>query len=94
MAVDALFAQQERLTPQLVESEVRTRLGIIDFAREYTRLIPDVKRDVADGGALRVQFTPTYYVNGVKAQGPEGGWIAAEYLDYAIKYELKKAETK
>lgn len=86
-----LFSNQETLTPQAVEAQARGMLGVIDFSREYGRFLPDIKRDAADGAALNVQYTPTYYVNGVKAQANEGAWLPAEYFDYAIQYELRKA---
>jgi len=86
-----LFSNQETLTPQAVEAQARGMLGVVDFGREYGRFLPDIKRDAADGAALNVQYTPTYYVNGVKAQANEGAWLPAEYFDYAIQYELRKA---
>jgi uncharacterized membrane protein/protein-disulfide isomerase len=89
--VQWLFANQEMLTPSSVEAQVKTMLGITDFSREYDRLLPDIKRDAADGAALNVQYTPTYYINGVKAQANEGSWLPAEYFDYAIQFELRKA---
>ena len=85
-----LFSNQETLTPDTVTAQVKKILGA-DLAKEYPALLPDIKRDAADGGALQVQFTPTYYVNGVKAQVDGGGWLQPDYFDYAIKYELKKA---
>jgi hypothetical protein len=88
-----LFGNQEALTPQSVEAQVRSMLGITDFATQYERLLPAIKRDVADGVALHIDATPTYYVNGVKAQtpAPEKAFLAADYFDYAIRYELRKA---
>jgi uncharacterized membrane protein len=92
--VDFLFARQESLTPQSVEAQVKTTLGVTDFAREYARLLPDIKRDAADGGALQVRFTPTYYVNGVKAQTDNGNFLVPQYFEWAVNYELKKAGGK
>jgi protein-disulfide isomerase len=89
--VDWLLSHQESLTPQSVEAEVKSRLGITDFASEYARVLPDIKRDAADGGALHVAYTPTYYINGVKAQYPGGGFLVVQHLEYALRYELKKA---
>ena len=89
--IASLFAHQETLNPQTVQAQVKDVLGITDFSREYARVLPDIKRDAADGGALRIQYTPTYYVNGVKAQTPNGSWLPVQYFDYAIQYELKKA---
>lgn len=92
--IDWLFSHQESLTPQSVAAQVKTLLPSADFAREYTRWLPDIRRDAADGGALKIQWTPTYYVNGVKAQTPDGNWIVAQYFEYAIKYEIKHAGGK
>jgi uncharacterized membrane protein/protein-disulfide isomerase len=89
--VQWLFANQETLTPSVVEAQTKSMLGVADFGREYDRLLPDIKRDAADGAALNVQYTPTYYIDGVKAQANEGAWLPAEYFDYAIQYELRKA---
>ena len=89
-----LFGRQETLTPQMVEAEVKQRFGISDFGAEYDRALPAIKRDVADGAALHIQYTPTYYVNGVKAQTPEGGYILPQYFDWALQYELAHADSK
>jgi protein-disulfide isomerase len=89
--IDWLFAHQEELTPESVQAQARTLLGVSDFAAEYARVLPDVKRDAAQGEALRVGFTPTYYINGVKAQLPGGGWFGVEQFELAIQYELKRA---
>lgn len=92
--VEWLFGRQESLTPQSVEAQAKGMLGVTDFAKEYARLLPDIKRDAADGGALQVRFTPTYYVNGVKAQTDNGNWIVPQYFEWAINYELRKADGK
>jgi len=92
--IDWLFANQETLTPQTVAAKAKEMLGVADFAREYARVLPDIKRDAADGGALNVAYRPTFYINGVKAQGPEGGWLSTQNLEFAIRYEIKKAGGK
>jgi uncharacterized membrane protein/protein-disulfide isomerase len=89
--IEWLFSHQESLTPQSVEEEAKTLLGVTDFAREYARFLPDIKRDAADGAALQVAYTPTYYINGVKAQYSGGGWLLVPHLEFALQYELKKA---
>jgi protein-disulfide isomerase len=85
--------QQQQRTPDMVRAQVEKLLGIKDFAREYAARLPDIKRDVADGGALRVNQTPTYFVNGVRAQTADG-WLPAHYFGLAIKLELQKASGK
>jgi uncharacterized membrane protein/protein-disulfide isomerase len=85
--------QQQQRTPDMVRAQVEKLLGIKDFAREYAARLPDIKRDVADGGALRVNQTPTYFINGVRAQTADG-WLPAHYFGLAIKLELEKASGK
>ncbi len=43
---------QVRRTPDMVKAQVKQLLGVKDFDREYAARLPDIKRDVADGGAL------------------------------------------
>ena len=64
--VEWLFGHQESSTPQSVDAQAKSMLGLTDFGKEYARLLPDIKRDAADGGAC-ARFTPTYYVNGAGA---------------------------
>jgi uncharacterized membrane protein/protein-disulfide isomerase len=85
--------QQMSRTPDMVKSELAKLAGIQDFDRQYAARLPDIKRDVADGGALRVSQTPTYFVNGIRAQ-TEQGWLPAHYFALAIKLELDKASGK
>src|SRR3970282_1769709 len=44
-------------------------LGVTDFDREYALKLPDIRRDIADGVALRINSTPTYFINGVRVGG-------------------------
>ncbi len=92
--VDWVFTNQATLTPQSVEGAARTLLGVTDFPAQYARVLPDIKRDVADGISVHVDVTPTYFVNGVRAMTPTKAFLAPEYLDWAIQYEIKKAEGK
>ena len=95
--VDWMFGMpnevQVRRTPDMVKAQVAQLLGVKDFDREYAARLPDIKRDVADGGALRVSQTPTYFVNGIRAQTAEG-WLPPHYFALAIKLELEKASSK
>ena len=86
--IDWLFANLVTLTPQSVETEVVRRLGITSFPSEYARLLPAIQRDIADASALRVDETPTYYVNGRLARTPGAAYLDPRDLDWAIQYEL------
>jgi protein-disulfide isomerase len=70
-----------------------------DFEREFAVRLAAVRQDVADGNALKVQVTPTYFVNGVRTttlidpQTRQGGEnLPVVYMDAAIRFELKKAK--
>jgi protein-disulfide isomerase len=49
----------------------------------------DIQQDIADGAALQIAGTPTYFINGVRI--PSARLIAPEYFDLAIQLELKRA---
>jgi hypothetical protein len=40
--------------------------------------------------ALRISSTPTYFINGARASGPDNSMFALHYVELAIQYELKK----
>jgi uncharacterized membrane protein/protein-disulfide isomerase len=90
--IDWLFSvpNQQGLTVASVRAEAEKRLGVKDFDQEYAAKLPDIQRDVADGGALRVTSTPTYFINGVRAE-TEDGWLPAHLFELAIRLELEKA---
>ena len=64
-------------------------LGVTDFDREYALKLPEIRSDVADGGVLKVEGTPTYFINGVRL--PSG--MRPEYFEMAIDIEMQKAGT-
>jgi uncharacterized membrane protein/protein-disulfide isomerase len=82
-----LFANLPTTAAGIREQVART-LGITDFDGEYARKLPDVKRDIADGGALNIQATPTYFINGVRI--PVNNLLPPEYFELAIQLELAK----
>jgi protein-disulfide isomerase len=59
------------------------------FDREAAARMPAVKKDIADGAALEVQATPTYFINGVRL--PTTSMLAPEYFELAIELEIKRA---
>jgi uncharacterized membrane protein/protein-disulfide isomerase len=98
--IEWLFAEQQKLIeasmrgtgPEQIKTKASEMLGVTaaDFDREYGVKLEAIRRDVADGGVLRVQSTPTYYINGVRAVA-NNTFLPPEYFDLAIKLELQKA---
>jgi uncharacterized membrane protein/protein-disulfide isomerase len=99
-----LFTNQQRLGesshsgPDAI-NEIRAEAvqlagGGVDFDREYADKIADVRRDVTDGSLLNVIATPTYFINGVRATDQNGYNLPAQYIDLAIKLELKRAAAR
>jgi protein-disulfide isomerase len=79
-----LFANQGT-TPAAVRDAAQRIAGVTNFDAEYARVLPEIRRDVADGGVLRINSTPTYFINGVRLGEP----IRPEYFELAINLELK-----
>lgn len=75
--------------PEVVRAAAQKILGITDFEREYAAKLSGIRSDVADGGVLNINGTPTYFINGVRLPGT----IRPEYFEMAIDIELKKAGT-
>jgi protein-disulfide isomerase len=69
-------------------------LGVTDFEAEYAKKLPEIRKDVADGGALGVPSTPTFYINGVHAADGNGNFLPAQYFDLALKLEIAKGTSK
>jgi uncharacterized membrane protein/protein-disulfide isomerase len=82
-----LYSHQPGLTPDGVRQAVRDIAGVTDFDRQYERVLRLVKQDAELGNRLRVEGTPTFFINGVRIDGG----LRADYLDAAIAHELKKA---
>lgn len=70
-----------------LRSAAQRILGVTDFEREYARKLPDIRRDIADGGVLSISSTPTYFINGVRLPGG----MTSEYFELAITLEIEKA---
>ena len=81
-----IYANQGKTTQALREAAAKI-LGVTDFDKEYALKLPEIRRDVADGGVLRIESTPTYFINGVRLPG----LIATEYFELAINLELNRA---
>jgi uncharacterized membrane protein/protein-disulfide isomerase len=83
-----LYANQGA-RPEAVRDAAQKMLGVTDFDREYAANLAGIRADVADGGVLNINGTPTYFINGVRLPGA----IRPEYFEMAIDIELKKAGT-
>ena len=82
-----LYANQLTLTPASVRAAAEKILGVTDFDREYNLKLPDIRRDIADGGALSIKSTPTLFINGVRIEA----LMPPQYFELAIELELKNA---
>ncbi|MSO60899.1 MAG: hypothetical protein EXQ50_02215 [Acidobacteria bacterium] len=80
-----LFANQPSLTPASVKSAVATVAGVTDFDARFASTLELVKTDIAQGSALKVTGTPTFFMNGMRLPG-----LRAEYFDVAIAWELRR----
>lgn len=85
-AMAAWLYGNQATTPEKVRAAAQSILGVTDFDKEYALKLPDIKRDIADGGVLRIDGTPTFFINGIKAP-----MLPVEYFELAINLELKKA---
>ena len=83
---DWLFANQPTLTPASVKQAVQAIAGVSDFDARYQTTLQLVKGDIAQGGQLQVQGTPTFFMNGIRLPG-----LRAQFLDAAIALEMKRA---
>jgi uncharacterized membrane protein len=81
-----LFQNQSTLSPQGVIDGTKKLLSITDFDKEYAAKVPDIKRDIADGGALKLEGTPLIFINGVRIRS----LMAPQLFELALTLELNK----
>lgn len=84
-----IFNNQAALTAESIRSAASSIAGVTDFNREVAMKVPGIKKDTSDGGALQINSTPTYFINGVKL--PTGQWLNPEFFELAIQIELKRS---
>jgi len=82
-----LYTHQQGMTSPVVRQAARDIGQVTDFDAKYASTLESVKADVALGRQLRVQQTPTFFINGIKI---EGSW-QPQFFDQAIAYELQHA---
>jgi len=82
------YTHQQEMTPASVRQAARDIGGVTDFDEKYASTLALVKGDIALGQSLKVNQTPTFFLNGVKI---DGMW-APQFFDQAIAFELKRAQ--
>ena len=87
---DWFYTNQLSLSPATVRQMAASMGGVTDFDAGYAQVVNGIKADAGLGRLLNVRVTPTFYINGVKAED-QGQPIAPQFLDIAIELELRKA---
>jgi uncharacterized membrane protein/protein-disulfide isomerase len=84
---DWLFANQPQLTPALVKTGLQTVAGISDFDARYANTLQLVKGDINQGMQLKVNGTPTFFMNGLRLPN-----FRADIFETAVLMELRRVE--
>jgi uncharacterized membrane protein/protein-disulfide isomerase len=84
-----IFDNQSTLTMASITEAAKTIAGVTDLPQQALRRTAAIKKDSADGGALQISSTPTYFINGVRL--PTQSWLSPEFFELAIQLELKRA---
>jgi len=82
---DWLFANQPAMNPDTVKKAAASVGGVTDFDKRYAATLELVRADIAQGQQLKVNSTPTFFVNGMQLPG-----LRAEFFDAALTWELKR----
>lgn len=85
---DYLYTNQKDITPESLRKAAVDVGQVTDFDAKYAATLEQVKSDIAMGQQLKVNQTPTFFINGVKI---DGAW-APQFFDQAIAYELAHAK--
>lgn len=86
---DWLYTHQQGMTGPSVREAARDVGQVTDFEAKFEPTLALVKGDVTLGTQLRVQSTPTFFINGVKVEGS----LPPQYFEQAIAIELQRAQT-
>ncbi len=84
---DYLYTNQKDITPESLRKAAVDVGQVTDFDAKYAATLEQVKGDITMGQQLKVNQTPTFFINGVKI---DGAW-APQFFDQAIAYELAHA---
>jgi protein-disulfide isomerase len=88
LLVDWLFMNQDGMTSATVRRAAAEVGKIADFDAQYARAIQEVKTDAALGSSLRVDATPTIFVNARRI--PSG--LPPRYFEALLELEIKRAK--
>ena len=86
---DWLFSHQGPpiLTAAQVKEAARDVAGITDFDAQYPAALKEIRADAALGERLKVNSTPTFFVNGRRLP-PQA--LPPQYMNAVIELELKR----
>jgi len=87
---DWLYSNQPAMNPDTVKKAAASVAGVslAEFEKRYASTLELVKADVAQGAQLKINGTPTFFVNGMQLPGLRG-----EFFDAAIAWELKRVQS-
>ena len=82
-----LYENQQNLSRETIREALAEVAGVTDFDAMYDATLEDVKADIALGGTIEIEATPTFIINGVKIKGG----LQPQFFDVAIALELERA---
>lgn len=88
---DWLYANQPAMNPDTVKKAAASVGGVplAEFEKRYAGTLELVKADIAQGSQLKVNGTPTFFVNGMRLPG-----LRAEFFDATLAWELKRVSAE
>ena len=86
---DYLYSNQKDISPDTIRKVAREVGGVTDIDAKYAPTLELVKADIAMGNQLKVNQTPTFFINGIKINGG----FRPVFFQAVIDHELKKAPT-
>ncbi|HCE04371.1 MAG TPA: hypothetical protein DEQ98_14150, partial [Acidobacteria bacterium] len=82
-----LYENQASLSRESVRDALERIAGMSDFDALYDATLEEVKADIALGGLIAIEATPTFVVNGVMIKGG----LQPQFFESAIALELARA---
>lgn len=82
-----LYENQQDLSRETIRAALAEVAGVTDFDARYDATLEEVKADIALGGLVEVEATPTFVINGVMIKGG----LQPQFFEAAIALELERA---